>query len=306
MQREFLKRNTTEPTLAHPPEDFQFNWLAQSGSFTWREASLNLYPNPWQDSAELSPLQSDFLLIPPSPERRLRVYRPLEDVPELFDTFSRLNSKDEISEFAGKFGQIGLQNYDARLCSQGFELLSSWRRHIDLMRATIGVFDLNAAADSKEIASLIRWQGNTAFFCCRIEGDRLIGCPQPDKGTLSMVLSDNALRAGDYDHAAQVFLSRVIDLSLKKQVSPRLVSLGTGKKMRPYFYPSSLLAAMWLQVYWMILGETRFRRCDICQRRMDVTENRTNKRVHKSCSDREKMQRYYRSKTAGVKKTRIR
>jgi hypothetical protein len=70
-----------------------------------------------------------------------------------------------------------------------------------------------------------------------------------------------------------------------------LFTAADGSLKRYSRCPSTLLTAMWLQFHRLVTGERRFRTCDICKRLMDVTDNQANKRVHQSCSLRERARR---------------
>jgi hypothetical protein len=98
-------------------------------------------------------------------------------------------------------------------------------------------------------------------------------------------------KRGDLIGPAKLFLATLVDKALHKQVSARVV-LDPNNRFTPYYFPSSLLAAIWLQIYSLVIGKTKFRRCEVCLERMDVTENRTHKRVHLSCSRKLRMRRY--------------
>ena len=63
------------------------------------------------------------------------------------------------------------------------------------------------------------------------------------------------------------------------------------KTIVPSFAPSSILALMWYQLYKIIVGESRYKRCAICNQWQDVTHARTNWKSHRDCQARKEKQR---------------
>ena len=90
---------------------------------------------------------------------------------------------------------------------------------------------------------------------------------------------------------AKVFLLERVNDKLKDRTSPRLL-LNKREELKPYIVPHHLLGALWFQLYQAIGGERQFKRCSICQEWMDVTGCRKTKRMHDSCSLRERMYRW--------------
>jgi hypothetical protein len=56
--------------------------------------------------------------------------------------------------------------------------------------------------------------------------------------------------------------------------------------------PDTLLATMWFQLYQILSGHKKLKRCLVCQQLMDVTDCRRSKRKHDHCSKRERMRKY--------------
>jgi hypothetical protein len=275
-----------------PIEETRFDWVRFADPFIWRDKSINGLT--WQ------------FLEPEEGGKYGSNYRPLEEKPELFDEFWRLDSPEAIARFAAENGWLGLAAYNQfdNFPGEFGEPLHQWMSHIKEMKVVLVILDLVQASDSEALREFIHWdQPELVRFGCRIDGERVRGC---DKQLRNANFRQEVLASRDFGSQnfkvwqkgeslgpAKRFVAMALDKALHKQVSPRLVVDPKGT-MKAYYYPSSLIAALWLQVYKQAIGETRFRKCDICSRRMDTTENRTNKKVHNSCSLRMRMQRYRR------------
>lgn len=234
--------------------------------------------------------------------------QPLEQHPELFADFSLLQSPEEILAFATRYGWLGLSSYEQVPSRSMGESLGAWTRHIEELRLGLRIAELVQEQDQRALRAFIQWgdgqHEGIVRLCCRHESGKVIGCSNmnfleiPDNGRQQIIISRESgqkrlsvWKRGESVGPAKLFLAQLIDRHLYKQISPRFV-LDRNDSFRPYYYPSSLIAAMWLQFYRFLVGETKFRKCEICLKRMDVTENRSNKKVHNRCSTRLRMQRY--------------
>jgi hypothetical protein len=300
--------NLRRPKSEEPLEEARFDWFVFGDGFKLEEKNFAGIRH--------------MLLVPKNEGKPLSWYRPLEECKTLFDDFSRIDSPDKIVEFANRFGWLGLSfpspgyrnRFDAR---RGVpddddalgEQITDWQTHINEMKVVLAVLDLVNANNSEGLSKFIQWDANGVIrLSCRINGDQVTGCKERpkwgpnrrpgDAWRQEVIVASHQgqqylplWKRGESLGPAKVFLSMTVDRALRNQVSPRLV-LDPSGSLRPYIYPSSLLAAIWLQVYRHAICETKIRRCEICHARMDVTDNRTHKRVHENCSLRVRMQRY--------------
>jgi hypothetical protein len=57
-----------------------------------------------------------------------------------------------------------------------------------------------------------------------------------------------------------------------------------------------ILPTVWYQFSQFICGERRLKRCRVCNKWTDVSENRSSWKQHPDCGNRERVRRYYREK----------
>ena len=98
-------------------------------------------------------------------------------------------------------------------------------------------------------------------------------------------------KEGDLLGPAKMYLASTINRQLSGQVSS-LLKLPPGPGDRVHLveidWPQTLHAALWYQLYQCVIGKRTIRRCVICGKRMDITGHRRSKRMHSSCSMRER------------------
>jgi hypothetical protein len=115
---------------------------------------------------------------------------------------------------------------------------------------------------------------NTGFLATK--GDNL----EDIKDTLfSMLLDQVSLKVNCY---------------LKRGVYPVVWREKDG--LMVYLKPRDLLSAMWLQFYFVLVGEKRIKRCSICGLWEDVTDKTKAWSKHVECAQRERFRKYYHEK----------
>jgi hypothetical protein len=270
-----------------PLEETKFEWYVFEDGFEWKRCTV-------KDGPTLS------FLCPKNGGRAQTAYDPLAHT-ELFDQFSRLYSPESIMTFADKYGWLGLHgNYGPEYDGCYGEARVEWTHQISEMRIVLELWDLIQAEDVRALKEFIHWRERHVEFCCRLlEGGGIRGCPKvPKTGFRFDIIAQDGFgrhfptwKRGEVLRPATLFVATTVNGALRRQISSTAVFDKDGA-LRPYYSPTCLLAALWLQVYQQITGQTKFRRCGICGSRMDVTNNRSHKRVHDRCSHRMRMQRY--------------
>jgi len=66
------------------------------------------------------------------------------------------------------------------------------------------------------------------------------------------------------------------------------------------FVPKHLISAMWIQILQAFTGERKYRQCDICHKWVDVTESQKNWKVHKSCANTARSEKFRQKPKEGV------
>lgn len=105
--------------------------------------------------------------------------------------------------------------------------------------------------------------------------------------------------------AAQTMLTIWENAKLEDLVIRPQLSLNDKGEISQYLVPENLLTAMWVQLYQAIVGERRFKRCEICGEPKDVTNKNSNWRYDTHCYNAQKQKEYrenLRRKKAAAKK----
>lgn len=275
------------PRSEEPQDELTFTWRVFAGKMRVEQRSVG------------GGIQSLFLQ-PFAGGTLSHTYQPLRDQPNLFHTFAQLSSAEEIACFADTYGRLGLA--DTESYGHFCEAIDAWMEHVLAVRTATWVLDIveEPTSAAKHIAPLIDWS--------LVEKNGLLGFystknglqPAPRGSTArhelgwigestALVLTDKG-KSDVIVSSTRQFLAAAINRRLWQGVSPELVV--SREKLVSRYTPSSLIAAIWLQVYRRAIGATRFRRCEYCGERMDVTGRRQNYKVHSSCSGRERKRRY--------------
>ena len=99
------------------------------------------------------------------------------------------------------------------------------------------------------------------------------------------------LRRGDVVKPAKLALQEIINKNLwSLNVNPTL-TLDDEGGLAPYFYPQTLLAAMWFQLFQAVIGEKKYKRCELCGLWEDVTDRTAKWKKHPECANRDRVKR---------------
>jgi len=235
-------------------------------------------------------------------------YEPLAD-PELYLRFAEIDSDELLLKFANTQGWLlEPTDLDGAWC----EPLSTWHFQINKCRAVLDTLELLDAWASND-------EGNDRGAAMRALAGRIrwstVGAETDGRpGNLEKTPREKARRLAVYEYQgfkqfirpltpgvqfipgdvvepARAFVAQVINWELRGRASIA-IHAGANGALEQRIAPSNLLGAIWLQAFQQATKRTRVRRCDICRKRMDITEHRRNKTVHTSCSLRRRMAKY--------------
>jgi len=92
---------------------------------------------------------------------------------------------------------------------------------------------------------------------------------------------------------AQYLVQKIINLKMHyHNVRPRLL-MNDENKLEPRLVPESLIGAIWLQFYQAVVGDRRFKRCELCGLWEDATDRNVNWSKHPDCANRERVKAYH-------------
>ncbi|NSW76106.1 MAG: hypothetical protein HPY68_04915 [Candidatus Atribacteria bacterium] len=150
---------------------------------------------------------------------------------------------------------------------------------------------------------ILSFRDNEEFLKKTVEGNHqdidLLRSHLP-KGVPLLVWSRNWLRkmAVSEDNLDDLLFDQLMDLitlkvnhTLRRGVYPVLYN--EKGRFTTYLKPRDLLSALWLQFYFVLVGERRIKRCSVCGLWEDVTDKTKGWSKHHECSQRERFRKYY-------------
>lgn len=238
-----------------------------------------------------------------------RFYEPISEKPVLFMEFARLGgSEEEIVGFANQYGRLGVGK--ALDDHQLGENLPMWRNSIVTMACAVKIFEHLKDDDETALSDHIVWSENGQSVFFHMTDSMTDGLTQDMIQELRKVAFEldhnkpigmlESFVPGDVFQPAKLWLLKLVNKSLRGEASPCLYFDDNGQ-MGPYVSPHNLRACLWLQLY-RALTERDFRRCAICHGWMDTTNQRSDKKRHDTCYEREKKRK---QANKAVKKTKI-
>jgi hypothetical protein len=241
-------------------------------------------------------------------EKGSSLYHPTVECPALCREFGSIRTVNDALGFANKYGLIegGDVNHEfgsayyrrkiiegASVC----ECAARWLSESGRMRTVLAFIDLLQPGYERELELNVRWVSSA---------DRTQVLFRNESGDWSRMpisydfVESRELKKGDVARAARMFVVQQINRGLLGNVSA-MVLLNRDGSIQPFAAPDSLLAAMWLQAGELATGVRIKNICSICGGVLELTnKNRKHKRVHDSCSLRERVRRY-REKKSGQK-----
>ncbi len=236
---------------------------------------------------------------------------PLRDCPELFSDFEALEpTAEQIQEFANRFGWLGIGELLVRAKTGSVEQgegLNLWREAIREIQACFQVSEWIDAGDEAELSKRVEWKSDHVLFhWVAIGREPIDPAPFLDKrrkdalsdligketvwfahGSVASKTDKPELMArwprGDVLGPANAWLVNRVNKHIRNKAWLGLILDLDGKRM-PVIRAENLLSAIWYQFYSHLIGESKFIRCEVCKKWMDVTHSRRHKRMHPHCS----------------------
>ena len=281
---------------------FHFDWSVPEDGFFLLDTSKAycassvfefLAPTPFQSYRKDPP----FVVTKPQDLTQARKYSPIAVDPPLFRTFADLPiNQKEILGFANDYGlllggePIAYLDADGKP-SKGLLIGESylfWCEEIFHLKKLVHIWEMVRRNQAGKLGRYIVWGDKTVAF----EYPPLIrdeGMPY-DLGKLVDLADKEEIKAqkwrvGEVVGPAKYFLQKATNKKLQECAAPYL-ELSSEGEFRPNVRPIHLLGALWVQFYQALSGQQRFRQCEGCGQLMNVTDNRTSKRMHERCSRR--------------------
>lgn len=271
-----------------------------SAFFVWKKTDKGYC---WDDSLEQKEKFKDEVLIESPESTSYWNYYPLDDYPTLFLDFAGIEpTKENILEFVNQYGLLTESFYDKFTGSNKWGVRADGLRicqgEIRIMQEAVYLFELLKNSNLEELKKIFHWELNDESS--KVTGIRYTHTIKDSAGIYKnghwilpqtnpqifprFIVNDPVL-------PARVILQRIINDQLKKYpVRPRLL-LDDSNKLQQYLFPTSLLAAMWYQLYQAIAIGKKFKRCAYCGKWVDVTDKPYNWKACKKCSDRVRSKR---------------
>ena len=311
-------------STAIPPPGFRFRWEVPDGGFQWDETA-RVQRIPQSKGGDDPPF-----LITARRRNRFRAYRPLEEVPDLYLKLAQLYNAEDlrtaIVDLANRYGPLGIEVplYNPDLAKQESfhgEPLRVWGDEIGTLRTILNIWKWAQQGGENKLGRYIVWtdqhQSVTLVLnlvraevsekvrrqLLQLMNKRL--SPSPPLLDEHVVPSFRHLAgaARPYPHVfrtwktgsmiepARFAVCQIVNEKLRGNASPQLLIQEDGTA-KPHAVPHNLLAAIWVQMRDVISGKKRFIECEVCGGEIDVTDGRSSKRMHTSCSQRERIRRF--------------
>ena len=261
----------------------QFTWMRwRTGFFLTEKAS--------RYSSKERPINDLFLeLVDGGPATACENYDPFSE-PELEIQFSEIKTADDALRFANRFGMLGLSEEPWRqaypdLRNRIDEEISDWLTEARTVERVLNIWSLVQANDNYGLRKIIRRKDGQIKAWWEPGGWALIAGPGFNQKWL------RSFRTDDFIGPASLYLATEVNRHLRKCAS---VGIGLVGKYRfePYQTPVNLLSAIWIRVSEVLTGKRKLKLCAICNKFLDVTDSRSHKLVHKSCSVRERVRKW--------------
>jgi len=261
----------------------------QMAAFGWRVAAAGY---EWKQSVSSKP----HLYERNVPGKGARIYQPLIDTPGLFLEFAELRGKDDIREFADRYGVLFDRyseedyinekgTYWSMDAACGTALVV-WQREIGDMRTLVAIWDSitnNKMADLKQI---VAWKDRAVDY-------RIVTPRYRASESLTQSGVPHPFGEGDLLMPARYALQREINKRLSDELNdsdrkiacvPRLAWNADGSQSLTIM-PPNLLGAMWLQFAQFASGVYQLKRCEGCKRYFQTGAGARKRADAISCSD---------------------
>ena len=199
--------------------------------------------------------------------------------------FAGLSSKDEknILNFANKYGLLKRQSvnnlvFRKRDTGQQVQLGESllwWQEEISDLATCLELWDM-VSSDDKELKDVVLWHRDG--IALKLDNSYIHLVSRTNMNLLTR------WHRGDLKGPALYYLSLELDKRLLNTLTPRMLAL---RNCEVYFFPDTLLSAIWLMFLLEISGRTRLLLCVICGEYFHTQDPRA-----RFCSARCRMRNY--------------
>jgi hypothetical protein len=306
------------PNSERPIEINRFRMLVPQDGYCWLD---DAFPTRALGEANLLALKSPRPYMVVQGRSTLgRIYNPFKTTPDLFQKFKDLSvDRDSLLRFANKYGWIGerglVEYRGVALRAVG---LSTWIAQIQKMTVADRLLNWVRIKDQQALSRYFVWHAKRFDVQVRIEmngktmGPITPASDHPERGRLCIWLVGGHIALDevpelpelgwgrhDFTRPALVIAGDIINNELAQLCRPMLTMDDKNACLRGNWTAKNLLGCMWLQFYLSVIGQLKLRRCTVCGLEMDVTNSRSNKRVHETCSKTRRQARW----RAGLKTT---
>jgi hypothetical protein len=294
-----------------PIEINRFQMLVPQHGYCWLD---DAYPSQaWGEENRRALMSGPPYMVMKGPSTLSRVYHPFIGTPDLFLRFKNLNiDHDSILKFANQYGWIGERGVVEYGGAQSIRAvgLSTWIDQIDKMKIAYRLLDLVRIKDQQALSRYFFWhpkrfdvqvritmKGETmcsyipgsdterGHLCGWLVGGHIMPSEVPDLPKLGW-------ERNDFTRPALVIAASIINKEIGQSCRPMLTMDDKNACLRGYWTAENLIGCMWLQFYLSVIGQLKLRRCTECGLEMNVTNSRTNKRVHDRCSKTKRQARW--------------
>ncbi len=301
------------PPAAGADEPYEFGWVRSPTGYEWVSDVTT--------DSRLTSGRRDMWLVPVAGDTSTRNERfeiPLLETEPLFRTFADIYSRhspddsvglmESFRSFANRYGWLYVQELHSVRSDEEpdrprlGESFTHWKAELWMFAPLVVLWDdvLGAGAlGAGKLAARIYWRSRTAGRrVATLRWHDHWSQTEQDIAVETSSLSSELFRWLEEKplvHPALHYLSRMVNNHLSSGIVPRIALPHAGTRaphMRGTLAPKSLLQAMYLQLYWEIIGERRSRRCQECRQHFDATTRRSDAQT---CSDRCRVRRHERA-----------
>lgn len=273
----------------------------QQTFFTWFVADAGYF---WEKAAQVGgldqPGQPPFLVESPATSS-LSAYRPL-DISSLFLEFAETPlTREGILAFANRYGKLNPQQNVLITHPDGgsslvlADSLSFWIDEIWYMKNTVQLWEWIQNKNWAALQKIISWTNDKKSVEYSFPPNRgasgsrswgVLASPEKKPEIFARFPPGEVLLPAR--HLLQIWINKRLE---RYPVKPRML-MNAKNALEGYLIPSSLLSAMWLQLYLAAGGETKYKRCAVCGYWVDVTDKNRNWTRHPECANKSRVKKW--------------
>lgn len=271
-------------------------------AFLWPVATCGYH---WVDSARCADTDNPAgpVLVACNAQAPRKLSKPLEDTTLFLDFAALKATAASVAAFANRHGPLTAAKVvlvpsvdgEWKLC--GTDSLSTWASEIHAMARAVDLWENILNKQAGLLRKFIIWAPDSSAveYVYRDEHASICHLLASAKHKTDLFAR---FVPGDVLGPARHELQTLINKKMSKYPSvPRLV-WSKKDKLTGYLVPSSLLAALWLQLYLAASGAAAFKRCDLCGVWEDAGKHSPRWRRHETCANRHRVDNHRKKKKA--------